>query len=118
MAEKKIEYDFVLDSPWSPDSLVPDLNPLGKIPVLVLDDVFAELDSQRRRRLSTRVSTSTQVLALTMGKPSSGRLTPIMPPPPPVIRRMQKAGLPRSRGNRRAGRRRLPPMIRMLWAHR
>lgn len=46
LAEKKIEYDFVLDSPWSPDSLVPDLNPLGKIPVLVLDDDTPLFDSR------------------------------------------------------------------------
>lgn len=46
LAEKKIEYDFVLDSPWSPDCLVPDLNPLGKIPVLVLDDDTPLFDSR------------------------------------------------------------------------
>lgn len=34
----------------------------GGDPVLILDDVFAELDTQRRRRLSARVRTSTQVL--------------------------------------------------------
>lgn len=34
----------------------------GDDPVLILDDVFAELDAQRRRRLSDRVVTSTQVL--------------------------------------------------------
>ena len=36
---KKIEYEFELDSPWSPESNVPNINPLGKIPpVLVLDE--------------------------------------------------------------------------------
>lgn len=35
LAEKKIEYEFELDSPWSPGSNVPNINPLGKIPVLV-----------------------------------------------------------------------------------
>jgi DNA replication and repair protein RecF len=34
----------------------------GDDPVLILDDVFAELDAPRRRRLSERVATSTQVL--------------------------------------------------------
>ena len=34
----------------------------GDDPVLILDDVFAELDAQRRRRLSERVQASTQVL--------------------------------------------------------
>ena len=38
LAEKKIEYEFVVDSPWTPESNVPNVNPLGKIPVLVLDD--------------------------------------------------------------------------------
>jgi DNA replication and repair protein RecF len=34
----------------------------GDDPVLILDDVFAELDAARRRRLTERVSTCTQVL--------------------------------------------------------
>ncbi len=46
LAEKKIEYDFMLDSPWASDSEVPDYNPLGKIPVLVLDDDTALFDSR------------------------------------------------------------------------
>ena len=46
LAEKKIEYEFVLDSPWTPESAVPNLNPLGKIPVLVLDDETALFDSR------------------------------------------------------------------------
>ncbi|WP_295008122.1 glutathione S-transferase [uncultured Dechloromonas sp.] len=46
LAEKKIEYDFVVDSPWANDSKVPDYNPLGKIPVLVLDDDTALFDSR------------------------------------------------------------------------
>ena len=46
LAEKKMEYDFVIDSPWLEDSKVPNLNPLGKIPVLVLDDETALFDSR------------------------------------------------------------------------
>jgi glutathione S-transferase len=46
LAEKKIEVDFELDSPLSPDSKVPALNPLGKIPVLVLDDETVLFDSR------------------------------------------------------------------------
>ncbi|MCL2344718.1 MAG: glutathione S-transferase N-terminal domain-containing protein [Desulfobulbus sp.] len=47
LAEKKIEYDFVIDVPMSsPDSAVPALNPLGKIPVLVLDDETPIFDSR------------------------------------------------------------------------
>ncbi len=46
LAEKKIEFDFVIDSPWSADSAVPATNPLGKIPVLVLDDETPLFDSR------------------------------------------------------------------------
>ncbi len=46
LAEKKIEYDFELDSPWSPESNVPNINPLGKIPVLVLDEDTILFDSR------------------------------------------------------------------------
>lgn len=46
LAEKKIEYDFVIDSPWLEDSKVPNINPLGKIPVLVLDDETPLFDSR------------------------------------------------------------------------
>lgn len=46
LAEKKIEYDFELQSPWTEDSIVPDFNPLGKIPVLVLDDGTPLFDSR------------------------------------------------------------------------
>ncbi|PKO91237.1 MAG: glutathione S-transferase [Betaproteobacteria bacterium HGW-Betaproteobacteria-10] len=46
LAEKKIEYDFVIESPWTPDSKVPNINPLGKIPVLVLDDETPLFDSR------------------------------------------------------------------------
>jgi glutathione S-transferase len=46
LAEKKIEYDFVIDSPWLEDSKVPAINPLGKIPVLVLDDETPLFDSR------------------------------------------------------------------------
>jgi glutathione S-transferase len=46
LAEKKIEYTLVDDSPWSPDSTVPGLNPLGKVPVLVLDDGATLFDSR------------------------------------------------------------------------
>lgn len=46
LAEKKIDYDFVLDSPWSQESTLPDINPLGKIPVLLLDDETVLFDSR------------------------------------------------------------------------
>ena len=46
LAEKKIEAEFAIESPWTPDSHVPDHNPLGKIPVLILDDGTPLFDSR------------------------------------------------------------------------
>lgn len=45
LAEKKIDYDWVIDSPNNPDSAVPQHNPLARVPVLVLDDGTAIFDS-------------------------------------------------------------------------
>jgi glutathione S-transferase len=45
LAEKKIDYDWVIDSPNSPDSSVPSHNPLARVPVLVLDDGSSIFDS-------------------------------------------------------------------------
>ncbi len=46
LAEKKIDYEFEIDSPWAAETQVPDLNPLGKVPVLVLDDSTVLFDSR------------------------------------------------------------------------
>src|SRR6202166_4942750 len=46
IAEKKIECDLVEESPWTPDTTVPNYNPLGKVPVLVLDDGTTLFDSR------------------------------------------------------------------------
>ena len=46
LAEKRMEYDFVVDSPADPATRVPEFNPLGKIPVLVLDDETTLFDSR------------------------------------------------------------------------
>ena len=46
LAEKKIECQFVEASPWPDDSVVPQFNPLGKIPVLMLDDDTPLYDSR------------------------------------------------------------------------
>ena len=51
LAEKKIEYELIIDSPGDPATKVPQYNPLGKIPVLVLDDVLSELDAGRAAAL-------------------------------------------------------------------
>jgi len=46
LAEKKIDYEFAIDSPWLGDSQVQNVNPLGKIPVLLLDDETPLFDSR------------------------------------------------------------------------
>jgi glutathione S-transferase len=46
LAEKKIEYELVIEAPWSPETRVPEFNPLVKIPVLLLDDGSALYDSR------------------------------------------------------------------------
>src|SRR5258705_1426149 len=45
LAEKRVNYEYVIGRPSSPDSRVHEFNPLGKIPVLVRDDVSTIYDS-------------------------------------------------------------------------
>ena len=44
--EKHIDLEFAVDVPWTPDSKVPDANPLGKVPVLLMDDGSTLFDSR------------------------------------------------------------------------
>ena len=46
LAEKKIDYEFEVDSPWAADTRVASVNPLGKVPVLILDDSTVLFDSR------------------------------------------------------------------------
>jgi len=46
LLEKKIPFQIQVENPWEPDSVVPDLNPLGKVPVLVLEDGISVFDSR------------------------------------------------------------------------
>jgi glutathione S-transferase len=46
LAEKKIDYTLVDESPWPADTVVSGLNPLGKVPVLVMDDGATLFDSR------------------------------------------------------------------------
>jgi len=46
LVEKRIEYNFDPDDPWSDQTRVPDANPLGKVPVLVLEDDSTLFDSR------------------------------------------------------------------------
>lgn len=45
LAEKRIDYEFVIEIPSNPDSRVQQYNPLGKIPVLVTEDGTNLFDS-------------------------------------------------------------------------
>jgi len=46
MAEKRIECEFVQENVWAADTTVNSFNPLGKVPVLVLDDGLSVYDSR------------------------------------------------------------------------
>ena len=46
LAEKKIDCDLVEEAPWAPGTSVSEYNPLGKVPVLVLDDGTTLYDSR------------------------------------------------------------------------
>jgi glutathione S-transferase len=46
LAEKKIDYDFESQNPWTDDSPVWEQNPLGQVPVLVLEDGTTVFDSR------------------------------------------------------------------------
>jgi len=46
MAEKKIDYELVLEDVWSETSTIQQSNPLGKVPCLMMDDGGAMFDSR------------------------------------------------------------------------
>lgn len=46
MAEKKIDYEYMIENPWDAASKVPEYNPLGKVPTLVMEDGGAVFDSR------------------------------------------------------------------------
>jgi len=43
-AEKKIEVDHVLENVWDAKTTISEINPLGKVPCLVLEDGGAMFD--------------------------------------------------------------------------
>lgn len=45
LAEKGAPFELAVDTPWAPDTQVPDYNPLGKVPALVADDGRVWFDS-------------------------------------------------------------------------
>jgi len=46
MAEKKLEYQFVLEDVWSADTQIVQSNPLGKVPCLLMEGGEALFDSR------------------------------------------------------------------------
>lgn len=46
LAEKGIDYEFTNDPPFGPDTKVAQINPLGKVPALILDNGFILFDSR------------------------------------------------------------------------
>lgn len=46
MAEKKLDYQLVLENVWSADSTIAQSNPLGKVPCLVMEGGEALFDSR------------------------------------------------------------------------
>src|SRR5438445_12116975 len=45
MAEKKLDYAFVLEDVWAENTTIQVLNPLGKVPCLVMEDGSSMFDS-------------------------------------------------------------------------
>jgi glutathione S-transferase len=46
MAEKKLDYEFVLEDVWAADTSIAQSNPLGKVPCLVMEGGEALFDSR------------------------------------------------------------------------
>ncbi len=46
MAEKKLDYELVLEDVWAPDTIISASNPLGKVPCLIMEDGGAMFDSR------------------------------------------------------------------------
>jgi len=46
MAEKRLDYELILENVWAPDTTIHLSNPLGKVPCLVMEDGGAMFDSR------------------------------------------------------------------------
>lgn len=46
MAEKKLDYELILENAWAPDTKIQQFNPLGKVPCLIMEDGGAMFDSR------------------------------------------------------------------------
>jgi len=46
LAEKKLDYHFEQENVWAAETTIQNLNPLGKVPVLVMEDGYVMQDSR------------------------------------------------------------------------
>ncbi|HYD81885.1 MAG TPA: glutathione S-transferase C-terminal domain-containing protein [Paucimonas sp.] len=46
MAEKKLDYELILEDVWKPGTTIMESNPLGKVPCLIMEDGGAMFDSR------------------------------------------------------------------------
>jgi glutathione S-transferase len=46
MAEKRLDYEYVLENVWQADTKIHEVNPLAKVPCLVMEDGGAMFDSR------------------------------------------------------------------------
>lgn len=46
MADKKLDFSFEQENPWGPETTIQQVNPLGKIPCLVMEDGSTLYDSR------------------------------------------------------------------------
>ncbi|MGH8809262.1 MAG: glutathione S-transferase N-terminal domain-containing protein [Noviherbaspirillum sp.] len=46
MAEKKLDYEFILENVWAPETKIQESNPLGQVPCLIMEDGGAMFDSR------------------------------------------------------------------------
>jgi glutathione S-transferase len=46
MAEKKLDYELILENVWVPETKIQQSNPLGKVPCLIMEDGGAMFDSR------------------------------------------------------------------------
>ncbi|WP_398498057.1 glutathione S-transferase N-terminal domain-containing protein [Variovorax sp.] len=46
LAEKRLDYQFVIEDVWSPDTTIAHSNPLGKVPCLIMEGGEAMFDSR------------------------------------------------------------------------
>ena len=46
LAEKKLDYQIQLENVWVPETTIHQLNPLGKVPCLVMEDGYVMYDSR------------------------------------------------------------------------